>query len=216
MRIADNLLLYQRDIGGWDKNIDMALALGPKDRGGDREAEARSRSALHHRQRRYLHADAIPRPRLHGHQRPARFQAAFRRGLEYLLKAQYPNGGWPQFYPLRDGYWSHITYNDDAMVGVLELLRDIVQRKPEFAFLGDADRARAQQAIDKAVECILKTQVVQDGKLTVWCAQHDERTLAPAKARAYELPSLSGNESVGIVRVPDGNRAPVAGSGAGD
>jgi len=59
---------------------------------------------------------------------------------------------------------------------------------------------RAQQAIDKAVECILKSQVMQDGKLTVWCAQHDERTLAPAKARAYELPSLSGNESVGIVR----------------
>ena len=85
------------------------------------------------------------------------------------------------------------------MVGVLELLRDIVQRKPDFGFLGDADRARAQQAIDKAVECILRTQVMQDGKLTVWCAQHDEVTLAPAKARAYELPSLSGNESVGIV-----------------
>ena len=101
------------------------------------------------------------------------------------------------------------------MVGVLELLRDIVQRKPEFAFLGDADRARAQQAIDKAVECILKTQVMQDGKLTVWCAQHDERTLAPAKARAYELPSLSGSESVGHRAVPDGDRAPVAGSGAG-
>ncbi|MCX6627194.1 MAG: pectate lyase, partial [Candidatus Solibacter sp.] len=128
------------------------------------------------------------------------FQAAFRRGLDYLLKAQYPNGGWPQFYPLRDGYWSHITYNDDAMVGVLELLRDLVDHKPEFAFLGDADRARARQAISKGVECILKTQVVQQGKLTAWCAQHDERTLAPAKARAYELPSLSGGESAGIVK----------------
>jgi hypothetical protein len=64
----------------------------------------------------------------------------------------------------------------------------VVARKPEFAFLGDAERARARQAIDKGVECILKTQVVQEGKLTVWCAQHDERTLAPAKARAYERP----------------------------
>ena len=53
---------------------------------------------------------------------------AFRRGLDYLLKAQYPNGGWPQFYPLRNGYWSHITYNDDAMAGVLELLRDVADR----------------------------------------------------------------------------------------
>jgi PelA/Pel-15E family pectate lyase len=125
---------------------------------------------------------------------------SFRRGLEYLLKAQYPNGGWPQFYPLRNGYWSHITYNDDAMVGVLETLRAIVDRRPEYAFLNDAERARSKLAIDKAVECILKTQVVQGGKLTVWCAQHDEHTLAPAKARAYELPSLSGSESVGVVK----------------
>jgi len=198
-RIAGNLLLYQRDIGGWDKNIDMALALGPKDRAGiekqkrDPEAHSTIDNDATYTQMRYL-------ARVFTATSHPPFQAAFRRGLDYLLNAQYPNGGWPQFYPLRDGYWSHITYNDDAMVGVLELLRDIVRRKTEFAFLGDADRARAQQAIDKAVECILKTQVMQDGKLTVWCAQHDERTLAPAKARAYELPSLSGNESVGIVR----------------
>jgi PelA/Pel-15E family pectate lyase len=85
------------------------------------------------------------------------------------------------------------------MAGVLHLLRDIAARKPDFAFLTDADRAAARRAIDKGIECILKTQVTQNGKLTVWCAQHDERTLAPAKARAYELPSLSGAESVGVV-----------------
>jgi pectinesterase len=36
-------------------------------------------------------------------------------------------------------------------------------------------------------------------KPTVWCAQHDEITLLPAKARSYELPSFSGGESVGII-----------------
>jgi pectinesterase len=35
----------------------------------------------------------------------------------------------------------------------------------------------------------------------VWCAQHDEVTFEPAKARAYELPSLSGSESAGIVQL---------------
>jgi PelA/Pel-15E family pectate lyase len=201
VRIAENLLLYQREIGGWDKNIDMALALGPT---GSRRASKRRNA----NRRRTPPSITTPPTRRCGilarvftkDTKDPRFQAAFRSGLEYLLKAQYPNGGWPQFYPLRNGYWSHITYNDDAMVGVLELLRDVVDRHPEFAFLGDAERARARQAIDKAVECILKTQVVQDGKLTVWCAQHDEHTLAPAKARAYELPSLSGSESVGVVQ----------------
>ena len=199
VRIAENLLLYQREIGGWDKNIDMALALGPTDRAsiekqkGDAAAHSTIDNDATYTQMRYL-------ARVFTATRDPRFQAAFRRGLDYLLKAQYPNGGWPQFYPLRDGYWSHITYNDDAMAGVLELLRDVAERKPEFAFLGDAERARASLAIERGVECILKTQVMQDGKLTVWCAQHDERTLAPAKARAYELPSLSGGESVGVVQ----------------
>ena len=119
--------------------------------------------------------------------------------FEYLLKAQYPNGGWPQFFPLRNGYWDHITYNDDAMIGVLETLREIANRAPEYAFLNDTERTSAKQAVDRGIECILKTQVLQNGKLTVWCAQHDEKTLAPAKARAYEHPSLSGSESVGIV-----------------
>jgi PelA/Pel-15E family pectate lyase len=203
-RIAENLLLYQRDVGGWDKNIDMALALGPTERAEiekqkrDPEAHSTIDNDATYTQMRYL-ARVYTATKDTATKDP-RFEAAFRRGLDYLLKAQYPNGGWPQFYPLRNGYWSHITYNDDAMVGVLELLRDVVERKPEYAFLGDGERTRAQQAIDKAVECILKTQVVQEGKLTVWCAQHDERTLAPAKARAYELPSLSGSESVGVVQ----------------
>src|SRR5262249_10626222 len=128
-----------------------------------------------------------------------RFAASFRRGFEYLLQAQYPNGGWPQFYPLRHGYWDHITYNDDAMIGVLTILQRIMTRAAEYVFLTNDERSRAKAAIDRGIDCILKTEVVQNGRLTVWCAQHDEQTLAPAKARAYEHPSLSGSESVGIV-----------------
>jgi PelA/Pel-15E family pectate lyase len=209
VRIADNLLLYQRDIGGWDKNIDMAFALGPttraeiaKEKAGP-EAHSTIDNDATYTQMRYL-------ARVYAATRQPRFAESFRRGFGYLMKAQYPNGGWPQFYPLRNGYWSHITYNDDAMIGVMELLRDVAARRPEFAFLGDAERAQAKLAVDKGVECILKTQVVQAGKLTVWCAQHDERTLAPAKARAYEHPSLSGSESVGIVQFLMGIEHPSA------
>ena len=58
----------------------------------------------------------------------------------------------------------------------------------------------AAAAVAKGIDCILRTQVKQDGVLTAWCAQHDEKTLEPAWARKYEPPSLSGSESVGIVR----------------
>jgi PelA/Pel-15E family pectate lyase len=130
----------------------------------------------------------------------ATYRTAVLRGVDYLLASQYANGGFPQFYPLRDhGYYSHITYNDGAMIEALNVLRDVAQARPEYGFL-DADiRAKAADAVRRGIDCILKTQIKQDGKLTVWCAQHDEKTLAPAWARKYEPPSLSGCESVGVI-----------------
>jgi pectinesterase len=58
---------------------------------------------------------------------------------------------------------------------------------------------KAKKVFDKGIDCILKTQYKQNGVLTAWCAQHDEVTFAPANARAFELASLSGYESVKIV-----------------
>jgi PelA/Pel-15E family pectate lyase len=128
-----------------------------------------------------------------------RYRAAFARGFDYLLAAQYPNGGWPQFFPLRAGYYSRITFNDNAMVNVLTLLRDVATGRTPYT-LDDARRTQARAAVSRGIDVILRTQIKQDGKLTAWCAQYDERTLAPAWARTYEPPSLSGSESVGIVR----------------
>jgi PelA/Pel-15E family pectate lyase len=132
--------------------------------------------------------------------RQPRFKEAFLKGLDYLFAAQYANGGWSQFFPLRKGYYSHITFNDGAMAGVLKLLHEIARKHSPYTFVDEARRLRAEQAVAKGIECILKTQVVVNGKRTVWCAQHDEVTLQPAPARAYEKISLSGSESVGVVR----------------
>ena len=127
------------------------------------------------------------------------YRRAAERGIRYLLKMQYPNGGFPQFYPDLSSYHHQITYNDDAMIRVLKLLRTITERTGDYASIDQNLRAQAQQAVERGIACILKTQYVQHGKLTAWCAQYDEKTLQPAKARNFELPSLSGSESVGIV-----------------
>jgi PelA/Pel-15E family pectate lyase len=133
-------------------------------------------------------------------QNQERHRESFLKGFDYLLKAQYPNGGWPQFYPNLSGYYKHITFNDGAMIGVLKLLRDVAQAKPAYAFVDQDRRARAAHAVEKGIDCVLKTQIIVNGRRTVWCAQHDEVTLAPAPARKYELVSLSGGESIDIVR----------------
>ena len=196
IRIAGNLLTYQHDNGGFEKNIDMALPLeSPRlDEVVKRKPEAETTidNDATWTQMRFL-------AKVHLQTHDPAYAFALRKAMRFLLAAQYANGGWPQFYPLRHGYWDHITYNDDAMIGVMRVLRDIAEGEAEWALFTAEERRLAEAAVLRGVSVILKTQVKVDGKLTVWCAQHDEVTLEPAMARKYELVSLSGSESVGVV-----------------
>src|ERR1700752_2539202 len=165
VRIADSVLLYQRNSGGWPKNMDMAAVLTAAEKtklGSEKdETDSTIDNGGTYTQLRYL-------ARVYAANNLDRHKESFVKGVEYLLKAQYANGGWPQFFPLRSGYYSHITYNDDAMINVMELLRDISQNKSPFDFVDDSWRARAVAAINRGVECILKTQVIVQGRRTVW------------------------------------------------
>jgi PelA/Pel-15E family pectate lyase len=200
-RIADNVLLYQRENGGWPKNIDMAVVLSERAKAEIAKEKGHDDSLIDNGAT-YTQMDYLARVfNATGHPiRKEGFKESFIKGLDYLLKAQYENGGWPQYYPRLKGYYKHITFNDDAMVGVMELLRKVARKDHAYSFVDEARRARAETAVAKGIEIILKTQIVVNGKRTVWCAQHDEVTLAPAPARSYEHVSLSGMESVGIVR----------------
>ncbi len=188
-RIADNVLTWQTPHGGWPKSRDTASE--PFD-GKSEDLRATFDNSATIDELRFL-------VRAFRATNEPRYQQAFLKGLSHILEAQYPNGGWPQFYPLSKGYPRHITFNDNAMVRILELLRD-ASESSDYRFLKTEDRTKAEAAVTKGIDCILRTQIKQNGKLTVWCAQHDEKTLEPAWARSYEPPSLSGAESVGIVR----------------
>jgi PelA/Pel-15E family pectate lyase len=196
IRIADNLLLYQYPSGGWPKNIDMAQELNTAQMEYLKSINGLDSSTIDNNatytQLRYL-------AKVYSSTTLDRFKSSFMRGIDYLLKAQYANGGWPQFYPLRQGYYSHITFNDDAMIGTMKLLDDVSHSRGDFAFVDKRRCALAERAVEKGIQCILRCQIRVGGLLTAWCAQHDERDFSPAQARTYELPSLSGEECVGII-----------------
>jgi PelA/Pel-15E family pectate lyase len=192
--LADIVLQYQSPQGGWPKSTDLSIQPRTPD---DIPPPGRGRANS-------LDNDAFDLPvrflaRMTEATNAPRYRRAVERSLDYLFEAQYPNGGFPQFYPLRDGYYAHITYNDGAMIDALAILRDAAEGTL-FRFVDEARRRKAAEAVAKGIDCILRTQIRQDGKLTAWCAQHDVKTLEPAWARAYEPPSLSGGESVGLVR----------------
>ena len=196
-RIADNLVIYQLESGAWPKNVYFPAEITP-------EQKEKIIADKKHVERGTIDNGSTTTEiaylsKMYNVVRDEKYKEAALKGIEYLLAAQYENGGWPQFYPNAKGYARHITYNDNAMVNAMRVLQAIFEYDPLYWYVPAELRGRAKTAFDKGVQCILATQVVQDGKPTVWCAQHDFETLAPAKARAYELPSLSGQESDNIV-----------------
>lgn len=199
-RVGDQILLYQRVTGGWPKNIDMAKPLSDDQKAKvladkQRRDDSTTDNGATNTQITYL-------ARLYQQTKDKRYRDGFRRGIEYLLSGQYENGGWPQFWPEMRDYQIHITYNDDAMVNTLRMLRDVMEEKePYQGLISKSMRKQMKQAFDKGIECILATQIVTDGQLTVWCQQHDRETFKPAAARAYELPSYCTQESAAITQL---------------
>lgn len=195
--VADTIIAHQRGNGGWPKHYDRTKRLDDASRAQvavDRGArDTTIDNGATYRDIRLLAT-------CDGPDRDPRIAAAVQRGIEYLLAGQYPAGGWPQRFPDAEGYPTQITFNDDATVGVLELLHDVATGRPEFSCVPAAIRDRCRESVRRGIDCILACQIVIDGRRTVWCAQHDRETLRPCGARSFELPSLSGSESVGIVR----------------
>jgi len=127
------------------------------------------------------------------------YRTAALKGLRYLLSAQYPNGGWPQIYPLQGGYHDAVTFNDDAVSRAAQLMLDTGARKGDFAFVPAGLATEAAATADKARDAILRSQVVIGGKRTIWGQQHDALTLAPTGARNFEPKSLASEESADLL-----------------
>ena len=206
-RIADNVLFYQSEIGGWYKNDNSVHPSGhaatehltEQQRQSHREVLRAMKfpctldNGATHSEMRYLAAICKATGE-------ARFREGFVKGVRYLLKAQYPSGGWPQFYPLRPGYSSLITFNDGAMIGALSVLDGAARGRSPFDIIDPSLRQECMEAVERGIRCILQSQIRDGKQLTAWCQQHDVLTLAPAQGRISELPSISGAESVGVVR----------------
>jgi len=194
--IADNILLYQKDNGGWPKNYDMLAILTP----AQKDSLLKVKNILNttfYNSTTYSHVACLAN--IYSTTKLERFKAAALKGIDYILSAQYKNGGWPQYYPLEKNYSKEITFNDDNITGIMTLFKDIKENKSEYSFVDEMMRKKVMLSFEKGLQCILKNQINDAGKPTAWCQQYDEVTLQPAWARAFEPPSICNAESSGVV-----------------
>lgn len=196
VNIGDNILLFQKANGGWPKNYDVfaILTQGQK----DSVAAARyDQKTTFDNGSTYNQIAALTI--VYYNTQAEKYKKAALKGLDFVFNAQYKNGGWPQYYPLKSDYSREITFNDGAYEGIMQLLKDIVDNKPQYSFIDDNYRAKVKSSFDKGMGCIFKTQINDAGKPTAWCQQYDERTLKAAWARKFEPPSICNKESADLV-----------------
>ncbi|MBN9517824.1 hypothetical protein J0H58_04770 [bacterium] len=130
--------------------------------------------------------------------------------LDSLLKAQYPNGAWPQRYdtfpdpakfPVRKAslpetwprdypgkdYRSYYTFNDNSLADVIDVLFEATR------VYGDG---KYRRAAEKGGDFILLAQLPdpQPG----WAQQYDV-DMHPAWARKFEPPAVTGGEAQGVM-----------------
>ena len=187
------ILSLQTPSGGWSKRTDMRIARQSGQHWGvepnyvptfDNSATTTQLRVL----ARAYNATAEPL-----------YRQAFHRGITLLLQAQYPNGGWPQSFPLRGGYHDHITLNDEVTEEVLSLLYAVSTAETEFAFVDASLQQQAGQAFSRGLKLLLQLQQRDEAGLSLWAAQYHHRTLQPAWARAYEMPALAVMESASLL-----------------
>lgn len=211
---ADAVVSFQTPAGGWSKNQDRRIARLPGQRFSN-DAETMEQNPANFdapadrfwtfvgtldndstwSEMRFLAKVAAQAPGREGDA----WRASILKGVHYLLNAQYPNGGWPQIWPLEGGFHDSITFNDNAVAQAAMLLRDVANGAEGFDFVPADLEAQAAEATSKAIDVILAAQIRYGDRLMGWAQQIEPMRLVPTSARNYEPRSVASSETTDIL-----------------
>ena len=126
------------------------------------------------------------------------FKPALEKAIDFVLKSQYPVGGWPQRYPLSyehpymgfPDYSSFITLNDGAMSGIIDFLVNCYTALGERRFI---------DPIYRAMHCIKLLQY--ESPIAGWGLQYTTTDLKLATARPFEPAALASNGTSGGIEM---------------
>jgi hypothetical protein len=130
--------------------------------------------------------------------RDRRYRQPLLKALNFIMLAQYPNGAWPQRYPLRydfthDGfpdYTSFYTLNDGSAKSNIEVLIEAYERLGDKRYLESAKRGVGFMMLIQGPE----------GQ-AAWAEQYDPKTMLPVKARTHEPAGFVIRESIQVIEL---------------
>lgn len=197
-RTGDIIVSFQTPSGGWSKNLAMDA---PRERGqiyatanlpptpqpaGDFDLP--KDETWHYiatldndATNTELHFLAELSAALPGHEGD-KYRTSALKGYEYLLQSQYPNGGWPQVYPLEGGYHDAITFNDNAVEESAATLQMVADGKRVTSGADEEDIAAAKMMAERAGRTYEEPKESVEDYTFVPAAMRERAKAAVAKA----------------------------------
>lgn len=198
VEIANNVLLYQRDNGGWIENRDPTRILSAQEIAELQKEKSDPKISFDNRN---IYSQIEYLSDVYLQTGDVRYRDAALRGLQRTFESQHKKcGGWPHTVPSSEPYHPYITMADEVTSGVLRMLRRLASGEGAFRWTDKALRQQAEAALQKGDECVLRLQVRQNGKLAGWAGQYNPETLEPAMGRTFELASIVSQESIEMLR----------------
>ena len=195
--VVANVLLFQRDNGGWPKDYDMAAILTDEQKAIIRDTHAHTDTSYDNGN---IHSQVDYLARAIAQEDRSEWRASCLRGFDFLLASQLSSGGFPQRYPDAKGFHAYITFNDYVTIGILNVLKDAANGAPHWQWLDEGHRTKAREAVARGLACILRCQIRTGEQLTGWCQQHDPETFEARPGRAFELASICPQDTTEVVR----------------
>jgi len=169
--VAQALVWGQRQIGGWDHRVNVGHLRPGQSRPQRKAGNCTFDDDITQGALRFLiDADAVlDEPWL---------DDGIELGLRFMHLSQFPNGAWPQWYPLRGGYHDCYTFNDGAIndcIAVMLKAYSVYGRREDLA------------CAERGGQFIIDSQL--PAPQAGWAQQYDHK-LKPAWARSFEPPGL--------------------------
>jgi hypothetical protein len=161
----------QRTVGGWDHRVDVAHLDKTSKKAIRREGHCTFDDNITQGALSFLMSmDAIiDEPWL---------TEAIELGLEFMMKSQFENGAWPQWYPLRGGYHDYYTFNDNTINDCIKVMLKAHRIYGKNEYL---------QTARHGGNFIILSQLPQPQ--SGWAQQYSH-DLKPAWARSFEPPGV--------------------------
>lgn len=193
MVLADRLLTWQTEAGGWDAGLDRKP--DPKDESKvivDRAWDGKERrselTGLRNEEAGTLAQGATVNEMLliaevYRKTGDRRYKESLLKAVDFLLEMQYSNGGWPEAYPLNGSASDEISFEDGLAIRAMTVLSMVLHAEAPFpaGLLDEERKNRVEQALGAGLSFIIEAQLRDGERLTGWAEKYHPETLKPVK-----------------------------------